>query len=122
DRYFSSRSHGITGFLARQNLAAVYEEMRDLPSAEKEWRQVVEEMPRYRPGLQGLGETLIKQGKHTDAEKMAARLEKDGALRPAGLMLLGKLALTAGRVADARQAFARASQEFPQDAEAREAF
>src|SRR5262249_6874970 len=57
ERHFTSIDRGIAGFKARQNLAVVAADMGDLAGAEEQWRLVVAEMPRYRDGWRGLGET-----------------------------------------------------------------
>ena len=44
-QHFSSIDRGLTGFKARQNLAAVYTDMGDLKRAEEQWRQVTSRCP-----------------------------------------------------------------------------
>ena len=85
ERHLSSVDRGLTGFMARQNLAVVATKMGDLAEAERQWREVVREAPRYRQGWRGLGETLIQEQKLAEAEKLAAELMKDEALRAEGL-------------------------------------
>ena len=61
ERHLSSVDRGMKGFLAHQNLAMVATDMGDLAEAERHWREVVREAPRYRPGWRGLGEVLIQK-------------------------------------------------------------
>jgi FkbM family methyltransferase len=75
ERHFASVDRGITGYIARHNLALVYEAQGDLARAEAQWRLVVTEMPRYRPGWEGLSAVLRKQGKTAAARAVAERLE-----------------------------------------------
>jgi tetratricopeptide (TPR) repeat protein len=48
ERHFSSVDRGLAGFKARQNLAVAFGDMGRLDEAERQWRQVVSEMPHYR--------------------------------------------------------------------------
>ncbi len=59
--HFTSVVRGITSYLARHNLAVVYRDLGDLRQEEEQWRRVLEEVPDYRPGWQGLNECLALQ-------------------------------------------------------------
>src|SRR5207244_2791707 len=72
--HFKSVVSGLRGFKARHNLALVYQELHDGDRAEEQWRQVVEEAPRYRPGRRGLGEALLREGKVQEAPRLAEAL------------------------------------------------
>jgi GT2 family glycosyltransferase/tetratricopeptide (TPR) repeat protein/SAM-dependent methyltransferase len=116
ERYFSSRNEGITGYLARHNLAVVYTDMDDLASAEEQWRLVVQEKPHYRPGWSGLGDSLLRQGKLTDALAIAERLRQDRVLRPEGAVLKSQVLAAQGDVAGARWLLEQALRKDPKDA------
>ena len=77
DRRFASVDRGLTGFIARRNLAVLATSMGDLAEAERQWREVVREAPRYRQGWRGLGETLIQEQRLAEAEKIADELIKN---------------------------------------------
>jgi hypothetical protein len=95
--------------------------MGDPASAEAQWRLVVEEMPRYRAGWCGLGESLLAQGKVAEAGKIAQRLEGESGLGCEGMMLQSKVAAGAGDLQGARRELDQAVQAFPEDAETRQA-
>ncbi|HLN32178.1 MAG TPA: FkbM family methyltransferase [Gemmataceae bacterium] len=113
ERYLSSMDRGISGFKTRQNLAVVYEDMGNLARAEEEWRKVTNDMPRYRAGWQGLGETLLKQEKLDGAFELAQRLQEEPHLRGEGLVLLGQVLARRGDLAGARSTLDQAGREFP---------
>jgi len=121
ERHFSSIDRGLTGFKARQNLAVVYAEMGDLAQSEEEWRQVVREMPGYRPGWRGLGEILLREGRHSEVEEVAGRCLGDPALRVEGRLLRSRLAMARGNVEAAGEEVERAVAEAPSDRAALEA-
>jgi len=124
-RHFSSIDHGIVGFKTRHNLALVYEDMDDLPSAEEQWRRVVKEAPTYRSGWRGLGEILLRQGKLEALESQSQWLLTDGALpdflRGEAMILQGRAALGRGELAAARQLFEEVVNRWPDELHARHA-
>jgi tetratricopeptide (TPR) repeat protein len=122
ERHFSSVDRGIKGFKARHNLAMVYQDLGDLPSAEEQWRLVVAEMPRYRPGWRGLGDVLLRQTKHSEALAVAQGLMSQPGLRCEGLLLKSQVAVARGTLDEARADLKRAVEEFPNDPEAWEAW
>ncbi len=117
ERYFASVDRGLAGIKARRNLAVIAAEVGDLPEAEGEWRRVVAESPRYRPGWRGIGETLVHRGLLNEAWSMAARLVDDAHLRVEGLLLRSRVALAQGQVATAIEEMDRAQAEYPGDPE-----
>lgn len=121
ERHFTSIDRGLSGFKARQNLAVVYSDMGDLAQAEREWRAVTQEVPRYRPGWRGLAEVLTRAGRRDDVLAVAERCLADPALRVEGRLLRGRLALTDGDIATARAEFEQAAAECPTDRAALEA-
>jgi tetratricopeptide (TPR) repeat protein len=74
ERHFTSIHQGISSFLTRHNLAAVYEQMGLLDQAETEWRRIVADVPAYHLGWRGLGEALIRQRKFLEAERLCEQL------------------------------------------------
>jgi tetratricopeptide (TPR) repeat protein len=118
ERYLSSMLRGIKGFKTRQNLALVYADMGDSARAEEQWRQIVQEVPRYRPGWRGLGECLLKQGKHEDVTQLCERLLGDKKLRAEGMILQAELFTAKGDLKAARQELEQAVKDHSEDREA----
>ena len=112
ERHLSSVDRGLTGFKARHNLAVVATRMGDLAEAERQWKEVVREAPRYRQGWRGLGETLVQEQKLAEAEKLAAELMKDEALRAEGMLLESRVATAQNRLDDARAVLERRVRNF----------
>ncbi len=77
ERHFTSVDRALTGFKARQNLAVVAADLGDLADAERQWRAVVREAPRYRTGWRGLGEILMRLGRFDEARALAEGLFQD---------------------------------------------
>jgi GT2 family glycosyltransferase/tetratricopeptide (TPR) repeat protein/2-polyprenyl-3-methyl-5-hydroxy-6-metoxy-1,4-benzoquinol methylase len=117
ERHFTSVDRGILGFKARHNLAHVYGDLGDLGRAEEQWRLVTEEAPRFRAGWLGLGETLLRGGRHEDALALAERLAGDDALRPTALLLRGRVAEARGKLDEARGLLREAAEASPGDPE-----
>jgi FkbM family methyltransferase len=114
ERHFSSVVRGLQGHLARHNLAVGLTDLGELARAEEQWRRVVGEAPRYRPGWRGLGESLLAQGKLDEAAGLAQELQA-GPLRVEGLILQGQVAAARGELAKARQYLEEAVRERPED-------
>ncbi|MFI5455270.1 MAG: glycosyltransferase [Isosphaerales bacterium] len=117
ERHFASVDRGLTGYKARHNLAVVANDMGDLAEAERQWCEVVREVPKYRQGWRGLAETLIRGGRLAEAEALAEKLSEDGALRVEGLLIKSRTALGLGRFAETRDALDRAVAACPDDLE-----
>jgi O-antigen biosynthesis protein len=117
ERHLTSIDRGITGFKARQNLAVLAADVGDLAEAERQWREVVREAPRYRPGWRGLGDSLIRLGRTDEGQALADRLLSDQAIRIEGALLKHRIALTRGRIEEARLEIDRAATERPDDLE-----
>jgi len=118
ERHFTSVDRGLAGFKTRQNLAVVAADLGDLAEAEDQWRRVVADVPCYRPGWRGLGETLIRRGRFAEAESVAAGLMSDAGTRAEGFLLTSRIALVQGRSTDALAELNQAVAEFPDDPEA----
>lgn len=115
ERHFSSMDRGIAGFKARHNLALVLEELDRYDLAEIQWRSAVAEMPSYRLGWRGLGETLIRQRKFTTAEVLSEHLERHPDLNAESILLRLEVAQARGDVAAARNASEEAALNHPFD-------
>ncbi|MFI5460727.1 MAG: tetratricopeptide repeat protein [Isosphaerales bacterium] len=117
ERHFASVDRALSGFKARHNLALVLADMGDLAEAERQWREVVREVSRYRPGWRGLGEILLRGGRFAEVEALAEALLSDGPLRIEGLLIKSRTALARKQFAEARDALDQAVAERPDDLE-----
>lgn len=115
--HFSSIDRGIVGFKARQNLATVYADQGLLPKAEAEWRAIVAETPRYRPGWQGFADCLLAQGRPADALALVAGLPADPLLQPVVWLTRANAARARGDVGEVRQQLTEARRLFADDPE-----
>jgi O-antigen biosynthesis protein len=120
ERHFSSVDRGIFGFKARQNLAVVYTDMGDAAAAERQWRLVIEEVPGYRSGWRGLGDSLLRQAKLGELRALIERLEGSESLRGEASLLGGRLAASCGDLGAAREQLEQAVAERPEDEERRQ--
>ncbi len=118
ERHLASVDRALAGFKARQNLAVVAAEMGDLAEAERQWREVVREAPRYRLGWRGLADVLLRADRLAEVETLAQELIGDEALRIEGLLLKSRAALASKDVAQARADLDQAVAENPDDMEA----
>jgi len=105
----------LTGYIARQNLAVIAADLGDLVEAERWWREVVREVPQYRPGWHGLGETLIRRGRFEEVEAVTETLLGQAPLRAEGMLIKSRIALRLGCEGDARMELDRAVAECPDD-------
>src|SRR5262249_687858 len=113
--YLSSCNRGITGFVARQNMAVAYADAGDLARAEEQWRLVVQEMPRYKPGWQGLADALLRQQKLQELPSIVKTLLAEATLRSLGVVLEARLSEAQGDCQGARSKFEQAVTEFAND-------
>jgi FkbM family methyltransferase len=118
--HFTSVVRGITGYLTRANLALVYRDLGEPGKEEEQWRRVIAEVPGYRPGWNGLGETLVRQGRLAEAAVLARGLLHDARVRSVGLVLEARLARARGEGQKVRSNLEQAVREFPEDLVARE--
>jgi tetratricopeptide (TPR) repeat protein len=114
-RHFTSVDRGLGGFKARQNLAVVLGEMGRHDLAEREWRHIIAEVPLYRDGWRGLGETLVKIGQVESALELAQRMEAQRGLSGEADLLRGKVAQACGDYAEAKRLFESALSARPDD-------
>jgi GT2 family glycosyltransferase/tetratricopeptide (TPR) repeat protein len=115
ERHFQSVVAGLTGFLARHNLALVYRDMGDATREEEQWRLVVGEKPTYRPGWRGLGETLLRAGRHEEALGLANHLLGKSDLAVEGRILKSQVSTARGDLGAARRELEEAIEQWPDD-------
>ena len=89
--------------------------MGDLPGAEAQWRAIVDEVPGYRPGWHGLGESLLQQQRLADADRLADELLGNSPVRIEGHLLKSHVAKAEQRFGDARAALDAAFGDYPRD-------
>jgi len=118
ERHFTSIDRGVTGYKARHNLAVVLTDMGRPDEAEHHWREVVREVPAYRPGWRGLADCLLRLGRHGEADGLADRLAGEGGMRAEGLMTKARAAEARGDVTEARAAWGAAAAGSPGDLDA----
>jgi tetratricopeptide (TPR) repeat protein len=92
--HFASIDTGLTGYKARHNLAALYQESGRGAEAEALWRQALAEQPEFAPAWLGLGELCLAQGRWPEFDEAVGRLEstQDGLAEAAVLRARGYLA------------------------------
>jgi len=114
--HFSSLDRGITGYKARQNLAVVYADMGALHKAEEQWRKIIETVPGYGQGWQGLVDTLLEQKRTIEAANVVGQiLAGDASLRGTAIVLAAKVAETHGDHKTARQILEQGVHSCPED-------
>jgi tetratricopeptide (TPR) repeat protein/GT2 family glycosyltransferase len=114
--HLASFDQGIVGHKCRQNLAALYFEMGAVHKAEAEWRQIVADVPGYRPGWEGLLELLLLQGKLDEARELPQRLlSQQTALAGTAVTLASRVAAAVGNVGTARWILETGVRECPAD-------
>jgi FkbM family methyltransferase len=116
--HYKSIVAGISGYIARHNLAITYQDRGEPAKAEEQWRRVVAERPAYRLGWRGLAGVLLAQGKQPEATALAGRLLDDSRLRVEGLLLEGQIAVARGNQTAARASWQRVVDEFPHTSDA----
>ncbi len=117
DRHFASVDLGLKGFKARQNLAVLAADMGDFVEAERQWREVVREVPSYRQGWRGLADTMTRAGRVYESESLANELIQHPELCLEGYLIKSRAAMRLGRIGDARHLLEKAVTESPTDAE-----
>jgi FkbM family methyltransferase len=113
EAHYKSVVAGITGYLARHNLAVVYQDQGDFVRAEEQWRLIVGERPGYRPGWRGLGGSLLAQGKIAEVQKISKKLLHEKTTRAEGLLLEGQAAARNGDKAKAQNSWQQVVTGYP---------
>jgi GT2 family glycosyltransferase/tetratricopeptide (TPR) repeat protein/2-polyprenyl-3-methyl-5-hydroxy-6-metoxy-1,4-benzoquinol methylase len=99
--YLASVDAGIVGYKARHNLGVVYSELGRRDDAARQWRQVTQEEPSFRPSWQALGELLIAGGEAAELAALAAEAQRvDGVT---GDLLRGQAARRRGDLEEAER-------------------
>ena len=115
-RHLTSIHRGIGGYMARQNLAVSLEEAGDLQGAQREWRQIIRDMPGYRGGWRGLVEVLLRARNYSGALSVVDELGFDGASEYESLFLRGRVALARQDWSVARENLEACAAALPDDA------
>jgi tetratricopeptide (TPR) repeat protein len=115
--HFGSYDIGIKGFKARHNLAITLTELGDLAAAEVQWREITREEPSYLGGWRGLGESLVKQEKHTSALALADLLDRHPSLRAESALLRARIYEIQADLVRAWTELERATELEPADCE-----
>jgi tetratricopeptide (TPR) repeat protein len=113
-RYFQSLHAGITGYLARFNLAIAYLNLGDPARAEAQCRQITLEKPTFRQGWYCLGQALLRQGKHEEVQAIAAALDRRPGLAATANLLRGEVYLARSQWPEARREFEAGLARSPQ--------
>ena len=93
----------IRGFKGRCALAEVYRDWGRLVDAEAQWQTAVTEQPGYLLAWMGLGDVYLAQGRWSDAERLAQRLEGELARPVDALLLRARAQMTRHDFVTARQ-------------------
>jgi tetratricopeptide (TPR) repeat protein len=105
ERHFTSVDEGIASFKARQNLAAVYKDLSDHDRAQEQWRLIVDEVPDYATGWDGLADTLMQLGNYSEAVKAQQERIRLEPGNPSGYHNLGATLLAMKEWKSAANAF-----------------
>jgi tetratricopeptide (TPR) repeat protein len=112
---FSSIDPSICNSKARHNLAVLYNDTKQLPLAELQWRQILAHDPGNLIAFQSLADILLKQGKLCAALLLADRVESAAPLSIASQLLRSRIALARGHRADALSLCEAAYEAAPTD-------
>jgi tetratricopeptide (TPR) repeat protein len=115
ERHLTSIDQGLVSYKARHNLAIVYDDMGRQDKAEEQWRLIVKEVPDYRPGWIGLGESLLKIGHLEQFAALTAQASARASLGATGRLLQSRICERRGDAAGARQGLETARREWPQE-------
>jgi Tfp pilus assembly protein PilF len=101
--HFASVPIGLHGYVTRHNLAVVYQRQGRLAEAEAQWRAALAERPDSLPSWFGLAELYLGQGRWSELEEVAARLDGDGREPVEGRVLRARGYLARSEFAEARR-------------------
>src|SRR5439155_23796461 len=74
---FGSADVGLSGYLARHQLALAYYQQGRMAEAETEWKLALTDRPGYVDALKGLGEMYLKQGRCEELDEVVEALKKE---------------------------------------------
>ena len=112
---FRSSDPGISGFKCRFNLGLAYGDAKQLDMSELQFRQVLSDVPSYRPAIKALGNMLIETGRVTTAEVEAEDLISNPDSNIDGQLLLARVQESRGDMAAATKTFADCQRQYPND-------
>jgi tetratricopeptide (TPR) repeat protein len=113
-RHLSSVDHGIQGYRARQNLAAVYTDLGEFTKAEEQWRRVVEETPNDRLFRELHCRLLFEHFVPSQAEPAFRELIARDPQNAAALHNLGSILYKLGRFDEATAAYRQSLELRPE--------
>jgi tetratricopeptide (TPR) repeat protein len=94
---------GLRGFKGRCVLAEVYRDWGRPADAEAKWQAALAEQPGYLVAWICLGDLYLAQGRWSDAEQLARRLENEHARPVDAILLRARAHMTRGEFTTARQ-------------------
>ena len=110
---FRSTDPGISGFKCRFNLGLAYGDANQPDMSELQLRQVLSEVPGYRPAIKALGNLLIENGRLTTAEVEAESLISDRRTHVEGLLLLALVQERRGDKSAAEKTLEDCHRQYP---------
>jgi predicted Zn-dependent protease len=96
-------------------LGLVYGEANQPEMSELQFRQVLSDVPSYRPAIKALGNVLIENGRLTTAEIEAEKLRDNPDCCVDGLLLLARVQESRGDMAAAARTLEDSQQQFPKN-------
>jgi glycosyltransferase involved in cell wall biosynthesis/Tfp pilus assembly protein PilF len=116
-QYFASVDTGLAGYLARCNLAELYQAEGRAADAERQWRAALAEQPDFRPAWLALGDLLIQQGRWRELEEALTRLRSDPAAAEEATLLQARSCFARQEFSAARNVLEEATPHEPQSLE-----
>jgi Flp pilus assembly protein TadD len=95
----------------------VYQEQGRFDLALEQWRRVVDEIPKYRPGWRGVGDCLRELKRLHELREIAAHLSATRDLRATGLVMAALNEHATGNSTRRGEILSQARSEFPIDRE-----
>ncbi|HQR43126.1 MAG TPA: tetratricopeptide repeat protein, partial [Gemmatales bacterium] len=115
ERHITSVMQGLSGHMARSQLAITYSAMGQFHEALVQWVQVTKEAPWYRTGWRGYIETLLKQGQHQQAADLVQAAHPLRQLPGECEYLLGNIHVAVSDLPRAAYWYEQAVEHAPQD-------
>lgn len=113
ERHFTSVDRGIASFKTRYNLGVVFRDAGQLGRAEAQWRQVLTEVPNYRPAWNALFDLLLGQRRLTSAELVMEQMAELQECRCDAMLHQAELLTIAGNLSRARGVIENALHAYP---------
>jgi GT2 family glycosyltransferase len=115
DPHFASVQVGLNSFIARHNLAGIYQQQQRFAEAEAQWRFALKEQPSYVPALLGLAGLHLSRQNLGEIENIMGNLET---LQPGSvwnLFLRAQTHMARQEYSAARSALDKAISQSPQE-------